>query len=137
MPVKTRSQDAHTSAILTLTDQTCVRTHNACSRPQNVPDRHGVLDHPDDPPKYLSLPPSERYVQLATDFRPLLSSIAGLFVACYQPGLPISLVRFLVHLVLRKVYSTEETAELRGRRNIQGCRHSFTSLLRSIYFWIC
>jgi len=40
------------------------------------------LDHPHDPPKCtidLSLPPSERYVQLAIDFKPLLSSVTGLF----------------------------------------------------------
>jgi hypothetical protein len=72
----------------------------------------------DDPPKYtidLSLPPSERYVQLATDFKPQLSSIIGLFddvVGCLR--LPVSFVRFLARLMLRKVYSTEETAELRG-----------------------
>lgn len=88
------------------------------SRSQNLLET--VLDHPDDPPKYtidLSLHPSARYVQLATDFKPLLSSVAGLFddiVHSFHPHMPTSLARLFARLMLRKVYSAEETAELRG-----------------------
>jgi hypothetical protein len=83
-------------------------------------DEMSFLDHPDDLPKYtidLSLPPSERYVQLATNFRHLLSSATGLFddvASASQPRLPVSIVRFLARFMLRKFYSAEETAELRG-----------------------
>jgi hypothetical protein len=87
-----------------------------------------ILYHPDHPPRYtidLSLPPSERYVKLATDFRPLILSVTGLFddvVGALHPRIPISLVRFCARLMLRRVYSAEETAELRGISKVCGIR---------------
>jgi hypothetical protein len=116
MPPRTRSQSALMSA--TISTPTSGRACKYTSQSQNVLET--VLDHLDDPPKYtidLSLHPSERYVQLATDFRLLLSSVAGLFddiVHGFHPYMPTSLARLFARLILRKVYGAEETAELRG-----------------------
>ena len=79
-----------------------------------------------DPPTYridLSRPPFERYLQLATDFKAAVSSVIPLFdevVKLLHPWLPISPVRFLARLMLRKVYSAEETEEMRGISHASG-----------------
>ena len=87
-----------------------------------------ILDDPDSPPQYiidLSLPPFERYVQLATDFKPLLESVTSLFddvVRNFAPGIPISAVRFLSHCLLWRVHNKEETEELRGISKATGLK---------------
>jgi hypothetical protein len=70
------------------------------------------------PPTYkinLSLPPSQRYTCLAQDFATELHQVTDLFriiVAAW--GLPVFFVRFLCRILLRRLYSKEETAELAG-----------------------
>jgi hypothetical protein len=73
------------------------------------------------PPIYtidLSLPPSERYVQVATDFKAELLNLTGLFdevvEADLQIPLSVSSIKRIAKVFLRRVYSTEETEELRG-----------------------
>jgi hypothetical protein len=76
------------------------------------------------PPIYtinLSLPPAERYVQLATDFKDQLHNVASLFadiVALYS--LPLTLIRFLARVFLRRVYSKEQTEEIRSIARVAG-----------------
>ena len=111
MPIQTRRQKAKLLA------PTGTLSHSL--EPRSVASKP-ILDHPDDPPRYtidLSLTPSKRYVELATDFKPILSSTTGLFddvVKSLYPRVPLSLVRFLSRLMLRNVYNAEETQELRG-----------------------
>lgn len=138
MPIRTRSQTARSSATHQRPQgkQTVVPRrkpqnlqredslsygNEQMAQLQNIP-ASSILDHPDDPPRYtidLSLTPSQRYVQLATDFKPVLSSLdlKRLFddvAYVLLPWLPVSGVRFLSRLMLRKVYDAEETEELRG-----------------------
>jgi hypothetical protein len=74
----------------------------------------------DIPPTYtidLSLPPEKRYVQVALDFQSQLRNLTTLFdeVASSLP-IPLSLpsIKKLARFFLRRVYSTEQTEELRG-----------------------
>lgn len=65
----------------------------------------------------LSLPPSQRYVQIATDFAPQLRYIVPLFdavVLSYLPHALLKPVKLLARVLLRRVFSSEETAELKG-----------------------
>ena len=70
------------------------------------------------PPTYkinLSLPPSQRYTHLAQDFAAELHELTDLFrVIVTGWGLPVFFVRFLCRVLLRRLYSKEETAELAG-----------------------
>ncbi|KAF3077450.1 Acid ceramidase [Trichoderma lentiforme] len=72
----------------------------------------------------LSLPPSERYVKLATDFAPRMKQITPLFDTVLQSVLPWSflrsIVKFAASLILRRVYSSEETQELMGISKASG-----------------
>ncbi|KAK4076215.1 NAAA-beta domain-containing protein [Trichoderma simmonsii] len=72
----------------------------------------------------LSLPPSERYVKLATDFAPRMKQITPLFDTVLESVLPWSflrsIVKFAALLVLRRVYSSEETQELVGISKASG-----------------
>ncbi|KAM6486987.1 beta subunit of N-acylethanolamine-hydrolyzing acid amidase-domain-containing protein [Trichoderma sp. SZMC 28011] len=82
----------------------------------------------DDPiPTYridLSLPPSKRYVKLATDFAPRMKQITPLFDTVLESVLPWSflrsIVKFAALLILRRVYSSEETQELMGISKASG-----------------
>ncbi|KAJ4864133.1 beta subunit of n-acylethanolamine-hydrolyzing acid amidase domain-containing protein [Trichoderma breve] len=82
----------------------------------------------DDPiPTYridLSLPPSERYVKLASDFAPRMKPITPLFDTVLESVLPWSflrsIVKFAALLILRRVYSSEETQELVGISKASG-----------------
>lgn len=72
-------------------------------------------------PRYmidLSLPPKERYRVLAKQYSTRLKTLTGLFDALLiDSGLPrylISTVNHISRLLLRRVYSSEETDELRG-----------------------
>ncbi|KAL2220315.1 beta subunit of N-acylethanolamine-hydrolyzing acid amidase-domain-containing protein [Thermoascus aurantiacus ATCC 26904] len=80
-----------------------------------VPDSFGDI-----PPVYkidLSRPPSLRYVELATLYRDQLRSLTALFdalVRAIYPTIPLGLVRGLARLCLRRLYTAEETEEIRG-----------------------
>ena len=66
-----------------------------------------------DIPKYsidLSLPPIERYQYLARDFLPQIASLSTLF----DEVVPRSAFRKLAKLLLRRLYSREQTQEIRG-----------------------
>lgn len=83
--------------------------------------RHGdARPAHDRPPIYridLSLPPRERYVELSRLYRDELHSLAGLFdelVEAFLPTVPVKLIRGLARLALRRLFSTEETEEIRG-----------------------
>lgn len=65
----------------------------------------------------LSLPPSERYVALASVYRTQMRSLTGLFdelVSSMRPAISIKLVHRLARLFLRRLYTREETQEIRG-----------------------
>jgi hypothetical protein len=70
----------------------------------------------------LSLPPSKRYTQVATDLAPRMREITPLFGEVL--GIPCAwLRRFigrLAALLLRRVYSSEETQELKGIARASG-----------------
>jgi beta subunit of N-acylethanolamine-hydrolyzing acid amidase len=73
------------------------------------------------PPVYqidLSLPPASRYVALAEEYRDELRGLMPLFDdLLYDIGIPLSLfplVRRFAQLVLRRMYSSEESLELHG-----------------------
>jgi beta subunit of N-acylethanolamine-hydrolyzing acid amidase len=78
---------------------------------------HDTRDH-FTPPTYiidLSLPPSQRYVRPAQDFATEIRELTDLFGIVVQSwGLPISPIRLLSRMFLRRLYSAEETAELVG-----------------------
>ncbi|UKZ69223.1 uncharacterized protein TrAtP1_010233 [Trichoderma atroviride] len=66
----------------------------------------------------LDLPPAERYVKLATEFAPRMREITPLFDTVLGSVVPWawlrSIIKFMAFLVLRRVYSSEETQELAG-----------------------
>ncbi|CZR51600.1 uncharacterized protein PAC_01477 [Phialocephala subalpina] len=72
----------------------------------------------------LSLPPSERYVKLATEFAPKMKKITPLFDQVLAPAIPRKWIRrwisTLAWLFLRRVYSSEETAEIKGIAKASG-----------------
>lgn len=65
----------------------------------------------------LSLPPAERYVELAQLYRDPMRSLRGTFdelVTSLSPKIPLGLVHRLAGTFLRKLSTSEETEELRG-----------------------
>lgn len=72
----------------------------------------------------LSLPPAERYVEVATDFAPRMKTITPLFDEVLIPLIPWAFMRrfveFVASLILRRVYSSEETQELKGISRASG-----------------
>lgn len=82
------------------------------------------------PPRFtvdLSLPPSQRYSHIAPHLRQTLDNtdLQGLFdelIAPFAPGFLGKCVRTLARLVLRRVYSSEETAELKGIARATGVK---------------
>lgn len=65
----------------------------------------------------LSLPPSERYVELAKLYRDKMRALRGMFdelVHGISPRIPLKGVHWLARLSMRKLYTDEETDELRG-----------------------
>jgi hypothetical protein len=80
----------------------------------------------DIPPVYridLSLPPGERYVGLAEIYLDELRSLTSLFddvVGAILPGVSLVWVKRLARLFLRKVYTSEETEELKGISRVTG-----------------
>jgi hypothetical protein len=75
---------------------------------------------PDTPPTYtidLSLPPVQRYVEVAKDFKHNLIELIQLFdevVLNSGTRIPLSTVKSVAKLFLRRVHSNEQTEELRG-----------------------
>jgi hypothetical protein len=75
---------------------------------------------PDTPPTYtidLSLPPAERYVEVAKDFKDNIVELTQLFdeiVLNSGTRIPLSTVKSVAKLFLRRVHSSEQTEELRG-----------------------
>ncbi|OCK75901.1 hypothetical protein K432DRAFT_307562 [Lepidopterella palustris CBS 459.81] len=72
----------------------------------------------DVPPTYtidLSLPPSQRYVQVASDYKALVSDLTGLFKDIVSEfGFPAGLVTTLARIFLWRLFSKEQTEEIRG-----------------------
>ncbi|KAF1809385.1 hypothetical protein P152DRAFT_441954 [Eremomyces bilateralis CBS 781.70] len=74
----------------------------------------------DIPPAYtidLSLAPQLRYVKLATDFKDHIIELTKLFeevIASFGLGKSFKTILFLSRLCLRRVYSNEQTRELKG-----------------------
>lgn len=72
----------------------------------------------------LSLPPAERYVKLASDFAPRMKEITPLFDTVLGSIVPWtflhSIIKFAAFLILRRVYSYEETQELVGISKASG-----------------
>jgi hypothetical protein len=72
----------------------------------------------------LSLPPAERYRQLAKDLGPRMRALKPLFDEVLMPLLPYAFMRrgveLLASVFLRRVYSAEETQELRGISRASG-----------------
>ena len=65
----------------------------------------------------LSLQPRKRYEHIAKDLAPHLRSLTGLFgevVQSFHPKIPLRLVNALARLSLRRLWSDEQTEELRG-----------------------
>jgi hypothetical protein len=72
----------------------------------------------------LSLPSEQRYIQLVTDFAPKMRAITPLFDEVLASIIPWPRLRrwieFLASIFLRRVYSSEETKELKGIAKASG-----------------
>jgi hypothetical protein len=77
-----------------------------------------------EPPLYtidLSLPPAQRYVDVVRDHWDALQTLTQLFDNVLDSiPLPNQIFHFLARMLLRKVYSTEQTEELRGISQASG-----------------
>lgn len=87
-----------------------------------------VTDLGDVPPVYridLSLPPSERYVELARVYHDQLWLLTGLFddlVLAFFPQKSLSWIKRASRLLLRKLYTDEETEEIKGISRVTGIK---------------
>jgi hypothetical protein len=81
----------------------------------------------------LSLPPSERYVKLAIDLAPQMRELTPLFDEVLGFIIPYPwlcrFIKFISSLVLRRVYSSEETEELRSISKASGVELYFLIVL--------
>src|SRR5450432_954606 len=72
----------------------------------------------------LSLPPDKRYTQLATDFGPKMRALTPMYDDVISSFILneylYSCVKFFAKIMLRKVYSREETEELRSISRVSG-----------------
>lgn len=67
----------------------------------------------------LSLPPAQRYFQVAQDFKLIIQDLAKLFDELLdQASLPKKAFHFIAKCILRKLYSKEQTEELRGIQKV-------------------
>jgi hypothetical protein len=88
----------------------------------------------EEPPKYrinLFLPPEERYVSLAQLHKDKMRAMTGIFdnlIYDLNPRIPTSPVHWLAWFFLRRLYTDEETAEIRGISRVTGI---------DLYFLIC
>ncbi len=128
MPVQTRSQSLR-SATSTGTEhegpqpQRRLRVHQATTSNHGSNTSSTNTDsttEEEQPPTYtinLGLPPAERYVQLAKDFKPLIAEVASLFdevLLSLTPKFPVKSFKAFSRTMLRRLYNKEETEELRG-----------------------
>jgi len=83
-----------------------------------------IIPHQSKPPVFkinLSLPPSQRYVEVATAYQEKLRDLTAIFDDLLeQAGLPRKPLTLLAKLILRRLYSKEQTEELRGIRKVTG-----------------
>lgn len=73
----------------------------------------------------LSLPPSERYAEVARLYRDRMRSLQGMFDELIQgiaPKTPLGLAHWLAWFFLRRLYTAEETEELRGISRVTGIK---------------
>jgi beta subunit of N-acylethanolamine-hydrolyzing acid amidase len=71
----------------------------------------------------MSLPPEERWVQMAKDYvgHPAMAKIKDLFDQVVgKTGYPIGLIHGVSNLLLRRLYSPEETKEIKGFADVVG-----------------
>jgi hypothetical protein len=69
----------------------------------------------------LSLPPDQRYVEVARAYKDKIANLTHLFDDLLEEGrLPKRLIRLLARILLRKLYSHEQTEELRGICKVTG-----------------
>ncbi|MCJ1360165.1 MAG: hypothetical protein MMC33_010168 [Icmadophila ericetorum] len=71
----------------------------------------------------LSLPPQQRYTHLVSTFASEFSTLPSLFddlILSVRPSISMPLVRNFARLFLRRAYTLEETAELRGIQKATG-----------------
>lgn len=86
------------------------------------------------PPVYrinLSLPPEERYKALARRYKDRMRSVTGIFddvIHNVSPKIPTKPIHWLARMCLRRLYSDEETSEIRGISRVTGI---------DLYFLIC
>lgn len=81
---------------------------------------------PDEPPRFvidMSLPPEQRYNEVATAMKGNMRGLVHLFDDVMSGliwFLPLFLLRLICKLLLRRVYNGEEMAELRGISTVTG-----------------
>ena len=98
--------------------------------PDQAPKRGGSdlrVQNPEyQPPRYtidLSHPPLQRYQHVANDFKPHIVTLPTIFddvVGELHPSISVSTLRRLAGFFLRRLYSKEETEEIRGICNVTG-----------------
>ncbi|KAJ5851330.1 uncharacterized protein N7529_010715 [Penicillium soppii] len=79
----------------------------------------------------MSLPPEERYVALAQLYKDKMRAMKGIFdslIHDLDDRIPTKPVHWLAWLLLRRLYTDEETAEIRGISRVTGIE---------LYFLIC
>ncbi|KAL1959433.1 hypothetical protein VTO42DRAFT_2236 [Malbranchea cinnamomea] len=87
-----------------------------------------VVGSGDTPPVYkidLSLPPSQRYAELARKYCTQLQSLTSLFdelVLAVQPSISLAWVKRLARLCFRNLYTYEETEEIKGISKVTGIK---------------
>ncbi|KAF2788078.1 hypothetical protein K505DRAFT_329211 [Melanomma pulvis-pyrius CBS 109.77] len=63
----------------------------------------------------LSLPPAQRYVKVAQDFKHIIEDLVNIFDELLDSvGLPKKMFHLIARCILRKLYSKEQTEELKG-----------------------
>lgn len=124
MAPKTRAQTARLAGFPDVTengvihdDRRSVASHQSVQSGATAGSSNGG----DVPPIYtidLSLPPAQRYVEVAQAFKPEIQGLTHLFdevVESIVPGgISVNTIRRVAKLFLRRLYDREQTEELRG-----------------------
>lgn len=90
------------------------------SSPQHEASKAESINLSFEPPRYtinLSLPPSQRYSDLAAGFQWCMGSLPSLFdevMESLHPRIPIRFIRGIARIFLRRLHSKEETEEIKG-----------------------
>ncbi|KAF1997050.1 hypothetical protein P154DRAFT_525210 [Amniculicola lignicola CBS 123094] len=121
MPPTTRSQ---TGSLASLTRSRDSVTHTVHSTGHKTADADLISIVPSDytssdvPPIYiidLSLPPSQRYVEVAKDFKLILQNLSSIFDDLLEEvNLPKRTFHWICRILLHRLHSKEQTEELRG-----------------------